>query len=54
MPFPLKLVFMVLSAVCFLIAAFMDWPRPTPAAPGLGHSLGWSGGLFLVLALATS
>lgn len=54
MPFPLKLVFFVIAAVCFLIASFMDWPRTTPPAPNIGHSFGWAGGFFLTLALASS
>lgn len=52
MPFPPKLIFLALACVCFLVAAFMDWPR-TPAGPGFGHAFGWAGGLFLVLAIGT-
>lgn len=53
MPFPPKLIFLVLSFVCFLVAAFMDWPRNPPVS-GLGHTFGWAGGMFLALAVATS
>ena len=40
---PIHLILLVLSFVLLLVAAFLDWPRSNPPAPGYGHTLGWLG-----------